>query len=245
MFAPILQSFQLEDVVLFVWLGFVEPLLARLLAQLLGGVQPWTIGAQQNVPLGLVFIAAGLGGAVVIATRAPGQSDPTADEGNVSNYARLPMLVTLGYMFLYGTSALGLTDDTTFGLVACFPILLIGVTAMVFKHLPTLPVLWRRLLVTPLILLGTWNFSVVTQLLFGSPDLKQTLPLLLPQILQNPDSSLALAAVLLGGAVVFFYLVFVLAPRQIAFPNGSWREWLIRFGLFGMGLVFNLSFLRV
>jgi hypothetical protein len=245
MFAPILQSFQPEDVILFVWLGFVEPLLARLLTQLIGNAQPWTIGAQQNVLLGLVFIAAGLGGAAVIATRAPGQSDPTTDEGNVSNYARLPMLVTLGYMFLYGTSALGLTDDKTFGLVACFPILLIGVTAMLFKYLPTLSVLWRRLLVTPLILLGTWNFSAVMQLMFGNADLRQTLPSLLVPSLQNPDSSLALVTGLLGAAVVFFYLVFVLAPRQIAFPNGSWREWLIRFGLFGIGLVFNISFLRV
>jgi hypothetical protein len=100
-------------------------------------------------------------------------------------------------------------------------------------------------LVTPLILLGTWNFSAVMQLMFGNADLRQTLPSLLVPSLQNPDSSLALVTGLLGAAVVFFYLVFVLAPRQIAFPNGSWREWLIRFGLFGIGLVFNISFLRV
>lgn len=247
MFTPIIQSFQLEDFILFVWVALVEPLLARGLSLLLGDVTPFTIGSVRNPLLGLIFITAGIGGGLVIATRAPGQRDPEKTGNAVVAFARLPMLVTLAYMFMFGTSALGIfeNNDNAILLIVCLPFALLAVSWMLFDRLPQVDVAVRRILIAPMILLGTWNFSGLMHGFFGDTGVRGFLSAQGLQILQNPNGSLAFAAGLLSASVVLFYLIFIFAPRQIAFPNGSARDWFIRFGLFAVGLVFNASILQI
>lgn len=246
MFTPFVRSFQLEDLILFVWVAIIEPLLARALAQVLGDLTPWTLGSIHNPLVGLIFLAAGIGGAIVVATRAPGQIDPERSGNSVVAYARLPMLVTLSYMFLYGTSAFGIFDNGDNGLllVVCAPIALFAVSWMLFDRLPQVDIVIRRILIAPMILLGTWNFSGLVHGIFGGTDWREFLGTQGIQILQNPNGALAFVTGLVTASVVLFYLIFIFAPRQIAFPNGSARDWFVRFGLFVVGLVFNIGFLQ-
>lgn len=247
MFTPIIQSFQLEDFILFVWVALVEPLIARGLSVLLGDITPFTIGSVHNPLVGLIFMTAGVGGSVVVATRAPGQRDPEKSGNTVVAFARLPMLVTLAYMFLYGSSTLGIFDnnDNAVLLIVCLPFALLAVSWMLFDRLPQVDVAVRRILIAPVILLGTWNFSGLMHGFFGDTGVRGFLSAQGLQILQNPNGSLAFATGLLFASVVLFYLIFIFAPRQIAFPNGSARDWFIRFGLFAIGLIFNAGVLQI
>lgn len=247
MFTPIIQSFQPEDFILFVWVALIEPLIARGLSLLLGDITPFTIGSVHNPLLGLIFFAAGIGGAVVVATRAPGQRDPEKSGNGVVAFARLPMLVTLGYMFMTGTSALDIFQNTDSGLllIVCLPFALFAVSFMLFDRLPRVDVAVRRILIAPMILLGTWNFSGLVHGFFGDTGVRGFLSAQGVQILQNPNGARAFATGLLFAAVVLFYLIFIFAPRQIAFPNGTARDWFIRFGLFAVGLIFNAGVLQI
>src|SRR5690242_6874582 len=128
-FTPIIQSFQPEDFVLFVWLGFIEPLLYGLLTNLFGTIQPWDLGGP-NLLLGLIFLGAGVCGLVGVLTRAPGTGDNMLDTGSVSGFVHLPMLLTLGYMFLYGLTALNAFTDAMIVGVPCFLFIIFGIGYM-------------------------------------------------------------------------------------------------------------------
>ncbi len=233
------RSLQWEDAFLFLWLGIVEPLLSKLFGSLLGDVQPWDLGSRPNVALGLLFLLASVGGLIVVATRPSGQSESNLDSGNVASFARLPMLVTLAYFLLYAFSAFG-ADVPLFlpcGLFAFY--ILVG---MLFNRLPVVPVLARRVLITPMIILGTWNFSVLMRAFFKGFDLGV---LLNRPELRDPNSSFTFILGLVFASVVFFYLVFILAPRQIAYPGGSWRDWLARFALYLLGILLNFGWITM
>jgi hypothetical protein len=231
------RSFQLEDLFLFLWLSLVEPLLSKLFGSLLGGVQPWDIGSHPNPVLGVVFLLTVIGGLIVIATRAPGQQSDGPASSGVSGFARLPMLVTLTYFLIYGFGSFG--QDLPFVLL-CGLIGVYFVVGMLFNRLPVLSVPARRVLISPMIVLGTWNFSSLIRAFFKGFDLGT---LLNTPALRNPNSSFAFTLELLFAAIVLFYLIFILAPRQIAYPGGSWRPWIERFVLYILGVVFNLGWL--
>ncbi len=233
------RSLQWEDAFLFAWFGIVEPLLYKLFGRLLGDVQPWDIGSHPNLALGLMFLLASLGGLIVVATRAPGQSQSDLDSGSVASFARLPMLVTLTYFLLYSFSAFG-ADLPLFlpcGLFAFFILV-----SMLFNRLPVVPILARRALITPLIILGTWNFSTLMHTFFQGFDLDT---LLHTPALRDPKSSFTFVLGLVFASAIFFYLVFILAPRQIAYPGGSWRDWLARFALYMLGILLNLGWIPI
>jgi hypothetical protein len=231
------RSFQWEDLTLFVWLALVEPLLYKLFGSLLGDVQPWDIGAHPNAALGVLFLLAVVGGLIVVGTRAPGQKGNELDSGSVYGYAHLPMLVTLGYFMMYGFSSFGsqLPFSLLCGLFAFY--LVVG---MISNRLPVVPIPARRVLISPMIVLGTWNFTALMRAFFKGFDLGA---LLNTPALRDPNSSFTFTLGLLFAAVVFFYLVFILAPRQIAYPGGSWRDWVERFALYMLGVIFNLGWL--
>lgn len=242
-FTPIFQSLQPEDLVLFVWLGFIEPLLYGVMTNLFGSIQPWDLGGP-NLLLGLIFVGAGIGGLIVVLTRAPGSADNMLDTGGVSGFVHLPMLMTLGYIFLYGLTALNAFTDSMIVGVPCLLFGALAVGYMFFKRLPVLPTLYRRLLIAPIVLIGTWNFSALVNSFFGNVTASN---LLTPDALRQLTDASSSAGFVLGlvtASLVLFYLVFIVAPRQIAYPSGSWRDWIVRFGIFAIALVFNLGWAR-
>jgi hypothetical protein len=231
------SSLQLEDLFLFVWFALVEPLLYKLFGGLLGDVQPWDIGAHPNAALGVLFLLAVVGGLIVVATRAPGPGGNELDSGSVYSFAHLPMLVTLGYFMMYGFSAFG--GDLPFSLLCGLFVFYLAV-GMVSNRLPVVPIPARRVLITPMIILGSWNFSTLMRAFFKGFDLGA---LLNTPALRDPNSSFTFTLGLLFAAVVFFYLVFIFAPRQIAYPGGSGGDWVARFAVYIMALVLNLGWL--
>lgn len=231
------RSYQWEDLALFFWLAFIEPLLYKLFGNLLGDVQPWDIGAHPNAALGAVFLLAVLGGLLVLVTRAPGQSQEVASTSGVSGFARLPMLVTITYFLLYGFSAFG--AELPFSLL-CGLIGVYFIAGMLFQRLPVVDIPLRRILISPMIVLGSWNFGALMRTFFKGFDAGAVLN---SPAIRDPNSSFTFTLGLLFAAVVLFYLVFILAPRQIAYPGGSWREWAERFALYILGVVLNLGWL--
>lgn len=221
------------------WLGLVEPLLYKLFGNLLGDVQPWNVGQHRNAVLGLLFALAAVGGLIVLATRAPGQSDREPFSDRVSGFARLPMLVTLMYLILYGFSSFGADVPPS---VPCVLILFFFTVSMLFGRLPVLAIPVRRVLVTPMIILGTWNFSAIMRLVLQGVDLRAVLG---SPALRDPNSSFSFVVGLLCAAVVVFYLVFILAPRQIAYPGGSWRDWIERFVVYMLSIILNIGWLPI
>lgn len=232
------QSLQWEDLFLFVWLGLAEPFLYKLFGNLLGDVQPWDVTSAHSAVLGVIFLLASLGGLIVIATRAPGQNNPEKDPTNsVSSFAHLPMIVTLGYSLLYG---LGSFNSSLLDAMPCTLFAFFIVVGLLFNHLPVLPIIYRRVLITPLIVLGTWNFSALIRTVFKGFDLPT---LLNTPALRDPNSTFTFEVGLLFASLVFFYLVFILAPRQIAYPGGSWRSWVTRFAIYLLAILLNLTWL--
>lgn len=232
-----LRSLQWEDLLVFLWVALIEPLLYKLVGNLIGNVQPWDIGSHPNPALGALFFLAVLGGLVVIATQAPGQRQGDSDSSSVSMFAHLPMLVTIGYFLIYGFGAFG--AELPFSIL-CGVFLLFGVVAMAFNRLPVLSIPARRILITPMIVLGSWNFSALMRGFFTGVDFAA---LLHNPALRDSSSSLTFTLGLLLAAVFVFYLVFILAPRQIAYPGGSWGDWLARFALYVLAIIFNLGWL--
>ncbi len=230
------QSLQWEDLFLVVWLGLVEPLFDKLLSNLLGTVQPWDVTNAHNPLLGAIFLLAALGGLIVAGTRAPGQGDREMD-GSVNWFAHLPMLVTLTYALLYG---LGSFNSSLLDAMPCALIAFFIATGMLFSRLPVLPLIYRRILITPLIAMGTWNFSAIVRTVFQGFNLQT---LLNTPALRDPNSSTTFVTGLLLAALVVCYLVFILAPRQIAYPGGSWRDWIVRFVVYLLSLLLNLAWL--
>jgi hypothetical protein len=241
MFPQLPTALDFEDILLFAWLAVVEPILSLILGRLLGGIEPWEIGSNLNPWLGTLFLFAALGGILVLVTRAPGQQDPEKGGAGASGYARLPLLVTLGYMFIYATSAWGVFDAPWVMSIPCLLTGLIAATAMLFDRLPVLDVPYRRILVAPLILVGSWNFSALVHTFYGNTDWRTFLITQGPEILKNPNGLVAFTFGLLVAALGFFYLVFIFAPRQIAYPGGSARDWLVRFVIFCAALGLNLG----
>ena len=233
------RSMQWEDLFLFLWFALVEPLLYKLFGSLLGDVQPWDIGSHPNAALGVLFLLAVLGGLIVVATRAPGQQGDGPGSSGAFDFARLPMLVTLGYFMMYGFSSFG--GELPFSLL-CGLFAFYLVVGMIFNRLPVVPIPARRVLITPMIILGSWNFSTLMRAFFKGVDLGAVLN---SPALRDPNSSFGFVLGLLFASVVFFYLVFIFAPRQIAYPGDSLRDWLARFALYLLGVVLNLGWLPV
>ncbi len=246
MFGYTRRALQTEDVLLFVWLSVVTPLLARTLAGTLGRLNPWDLrpGIAGARGFGLLFLLAALCGAVCLATRAPGAGNPWADLRRVENYARLPMLAVTALMLAYGLDLLGtgLSD-----LAPPVTLLFAVVVGLLSARLLTIPFLWRRVLMTPVILLCTWQFSATMRSLFDGFDLRALLggppPADLGVDVGRPGL-LAIIALLFGVPSLVGYVIFVYAPRQVASRGGSWRQWALRYLLYLAGLLLNIPALQ-
>jgi len=229
-------AIQAEDLLLFLWLAVIQPLLATWFGNVLGDIQPWEIGSHPNLPLGFIFLLASLGAIAVLVTRAPGESGPINRGGSVISFAHLPMILSLGLFLLYAFDSLGIKnwEPLPCGLFAFFI-----ATGMLWSRLPIVPYSVRRVLITPMVLLGAWLFTALSnavfkgfsiQLLFNPPNIPGA---------SDPRALVTTYLPLITLFVLVYYLAFVLAPRAVAGDGTSWRGWLVRFGVYLVGVLVN------
>ena len=113
------RAVQWEDTFFFFWLVFVQPLLYRTLSSAVGGFEPGDFLSSENPIIALLALLAGLGALAVVVTRAPDQSEPMDNLGQVENYARLPLLVSIGLFLANGLNFIKDRDWATEQSVSC------------------------------------------------------------------------------------------------------------------------------
>lgn len=224
------RSFQFEDLVLLVWLALVEPLAERWLVGIIGGGDVMHLNGE-NVWVGVLLLAAVFCALIAVITRSPDEAPANLDAMSPALYARFPLMAALGIVSIEASDQLGWSgNDYLFLLIVAATM---G-SAMLYQRLPTMRRLYRRLLMTPIVLLGTSTFVALAQSIFGDMNLTQFIA-----NLRAPESLL----ILLIMALLVQYLMFVFAPRQVADGGGATWQWSLRFVLYVLSLLLNQRWL--
>lgn len=228
------DALRLEDVVLIIWVA-LQPIVWRSVGQnpsaagsggldLLDGHDPL---------LGLVALAAVAGALVCLATRAAdpsGGAAAPADRGTIGPLTGGLLLATvIGCQNLFGNG------DAGFG-VALVAVL---VASLLPGALPAIPVPYRRVLVTPYVLLSASVFSGLIGQISGLFDVHSLLD-------QGLAATLQVLPPVLGVMLAFcgvYYLMLVYAPRQLAVADGGVVAWLVRFAVFLAAEIVTASWL--
>ena len=218
-----------EDVVLGLW---------NLVALPIGAAIPgsWS-GSEPSVVVGLVQIGAVLGAIVALATR-PSGPRPRPTEARLWLLAG-PLVGALALVGQSGVERLGVAGaDVVLGIA-----FLGGILALVFSdRLPVIDRQLRRALVLPLVLIGAGVFQDISADLLDGVDLAG----LVAESLGGgaaPEMAtfgLFVLTMILAGAAVFFVML-VVAPRELAEPSGHLGVWVIRFVLFLVSAVTGIS----
>lgn len=218
------RSFQFEDLLLLLWLALAEPLLRRWLVTATGGGDVMRLQGQSTA-VGLLLLAAVGCALAAVLTRSPDEAPADLDAMSPALYARFPLMAALGIVGFEATKQLGWSNDDYLFLAI---VAATAASAMLYRRLPAMRRLYRRLLMTPIILLGTLTFAALAQTILGGMDANQFIA-----SLRSPDSFL----ILLLMALLVQYLMFVFAPRQVADGGGSVWHWAVRFVLYGAALL--------
>ncbi len=231
-------ALQFEDLLLFVWLVMVTPLLQAFLAGAMRGLNLGNL--DQSLPnalgLGILFLGSTLLAIVCTLTRAPEDKRAgTLITGTPFGYAHLPMLAATGIMLFLGLDLLGLGDAAVGAMCLWFG--LFGVASMAYSRMPVLDYTVRRILMTPFIILATTLFVSSINPIFANVNANGVL-----QIIQTDLGRFEFGLLLAG--VLVYYLMFVFAPRQIAGQGGGWLQWGLRFLLYLVGMILNIQFLQ-
>lgn len=222
------RSFQFEDVVLLIWLAIVEPLLELWLLGITGGGDVMRLQGQ-SAWVGVVLLAAVGCALIAVVTRSPDEAPASLDAMSPSLYARFPLMAALGIVSLEAVEQFGRSSSDALFLVIV--VITMG-SAALYRRLPTIRRIYRRLLMTPIVLLGTSTFTALAQTILGNMNVEQFIA-----ELRLPGSLL----ILLLMALLVQYLMFVFAPRQVADGGGSVWQWSLRFVLFVFGVLLNLG----
>lgn len=220
------RSFQFEDLILLLWLTLVEPVIQLWLEAVTGGGDIMRLQGQSQV-VGLLLLAAVVCALVAVLTRSPDEAPASLDAMSPSLYARFPLMAALGIVGFEATKQLGRSSDDYFFLVIAAAT--VG-SALLYRRLPAMRRLFRRLLMTPIILLGTATFSALARTILGGMNASQFI-----DNLRSPGNLL----ILLLMALLVQYLMFVFAPRQVADGGGSVWQWAFRFVLFVAAVLLN------
>jgi hypothetical protein len=225
---------RLEDVVLIVWVA-VQPIVLRALGQgpasgsgggldLLDGHDPL---------VGLLALGAVAGALVCLATRTAGPSGgaaPAPDRGTIGPLTGGLLLATvIGCQNLFGNG------DAGFGLA----LVAVLVASLLPGVLPAIPVAYRRVLVTPYVLLSASLFNGLVGQIGGLFDVHTVLD-------QGLGATLQALPPVLGVMLAFcgvYYLMLVYAPRQLAVADGGLVAWLVRFAVFVAAEIVTVSWL--
>ncbi len=226
---------RLEDVVLIVWVA-VQPVVLRALGH---GSVPASGGGLDLLDgrdplLGLVALGAVAGALVCLATRAAdpatGAAAPAADRGTIGPLTGGLLLATvIGCQNLFGSG------DAGFGLA----LVAILVASLLPGALPAIPVPYRRVLVTPYVLLSASLFNGLMGQISGLFDVHVVLD-------QGLAATIQVLPPVLGVLLAFcgvYYLMLVYAPRQLAVADGGVVAWLVRFAVFLAAEIVTVSWL--
>ncbi|HTS14763.1 MAG TPA: hypothetical protein VMH24_03790 [Candidatus Sulfotelmatobacter sp.] len=218
------DALRLEDLVLIVWVG-LQPVLFRLLgfstASPSGGGLDLLDG--HDPLLGLVALASVAGALVCLATR---PATPTSDAAGQTAPRGLIGPLTGGLLLatVIGTQNLFGVAEAGFGVT----FVAVVVASLLPGALPATPVAYRRVLVTPYVLLSASVFNGLIGQVGGLFDLHGVLGLGLGQTLQALPWAIGVMAVFAG----VYYVMLVYAPRQLAVADGGTIAWLVRFLVF-------------
>lgn len=217
------DALRLEDVLLIAWVA-AQPVVLAALGHatattgggfdLLDGHDPW---------FGLVEALAVAGAVACLATR-PSTADGGRSIGLADRGAFGPLA---GGLLLAGVIAaqnlLG-AGDAGFGVM----LVTILVASLLPGALPAIPIPYRRVLVTPYVLVSASLFNGLMGQLGGIFDLHGLFDTGLGAALPVLPEALGLVLAFCG----IYYLMLVYAPRQLAEAEGGLLTWLTRFGVF-------------
>lgn len=214
------RHLRLEDLLLFVWLVLVAPLLPTFGPTAGAGNGPQPL-------LGLLDLVALAGLAACLGARSAPGVVPGLVSGGDFRYAFGPLVGAL--FFAVDDTVANLDPGGNLGPFLVLALVAVGLVARF--RLPLLAAAQRRALVTPFILATSGYFG---QFLSGIANIFDLRPIL-ADIASDPRSvAVALAIGTLG--VLVFYLMLVFAPRQVAEREGTFLNWAVRFLVFLVGL---------
>lgn len=229
---------QVEDFALFALLALVEPLLDGWVGHSLADLGPWTETAEGAAgPLrGSLLLAAGLGAVACLLTRPRGHAAKGGAElvGGLEGWARFPLMVLVAAVAAAGLEGFGVRTGE-----GCFfaAVILLSLPLVVYPRLPEVAVPLRRLLMTPITLIGASAFNAVATGVLGDGELLNALP-----ARDDPTFGFAVFVLsLLAAATGAFYVLLVVAPRAVAGAGGGKFWWALRFALFLAGLGIGVS----
>lgn len=225
------RALQFEDAILFVWFVFIEPLVVRFLY----GVMPsgGFLRLSPDVPygglIGAFFVLSAFCACVVLLTRAPGDLSGF-DWDTPSGYAHAPMIFVLGLVTYEGFNLMSSSlADSAFGVT----LVIILISVALHRWLPPMNELYRRVLMTPLVLVSGWIFSTTLDAVLGDFKVGEL-------IRTSGTSAFALIATIVL-AVFIFYLAFIMAPRALASSGGTYNDWIVRYAFFIAGVLLNIG----
>jgi hypothetical protein len=193
---------------------------------------------------GFVQLLAVLGAFAALLTRPTDQPPVRVGEVEAPRIALSgPLIGGLAFAAAGAIEGLGLPSGDWL-IAISFVVLLIGILAA--SHLPVVSAPLRRLFVLPFILVSSTYFNgfagtVLGSLDIGSLDIGEL-------IAQAPAASLSFALfllVLILGGMAAFYAMFVVAPRELADPEGRALPWIARFIVYMAASLTGLSWLRI
>jgi len=176
-------------------------------------------GSDSPTPItGVIGLVAILGVLACLLTRGPDEPPPFGDgQLTLQGWARFPLAAGVGIVGIETLPGIGLDGDPFVGLT----FLIVFVSVMIPGRLPTVPVIARRALVTPMAIVATGAFDRIMGSGLGDlvggfvrgeapPELAGFLPLII-------------------GAAAVMYAMLVVAPRAIADPGAGGLAWVVRF----------------
>ncbi len=219
---------RVEDWLLAAWVAVVAPLLTA--AQ---GTTGDVLPADRPLDgiLGLMAIA---GAALCLALRRP----PTegADRAFLASAAVGPFVGGLLLVAAATLTALDLPSDAA----TVFAGGLVVAAVVVRLRVPPAPVIVRRMLMTPFILVtGTLFWRLIHAVTAGG---------VVDQLRAASPADLRAGAPLIGFLIAFsavYYAMLVAAPRQVAEREGGLVAWSVRYALFVAGVAFGVAWLPV
>jgi hypothetical protein len=188
---------------------------------------------------GFVQLLAVLGAFAALLTRPTDQPPVRVGEVEAPRIALSgPLIGGLAFASAGAIEGLGLPSGDWL-IAISFVVLLIGILAA--SHLPVVSAPMRRLFVLPFILVSSTYFNGFAGTILGSLDIGEL-------IAQAPATSLSFALfllVLILGGMAAFYAMFVVAPRELADPEGRALPWIVRFIVYVAASLAGVSWLRL
>lgn len=214
-------TFRAEDLALAGWNLVAVPVAAAL-----GG--SWSLGGDAPL-IGLLEVAAIVGAIVALATRTP-DAPPLSSDSFRAWVLAGPLI---GAVVLLGDSAsdrLGLAVGGILG-----PAALVAVVAAfaLADRLPVLDERRRRLLVTPFVFVAAGFFTEFAAGILDGLDIGEVADTILGS--SSAPGMATVAAFIAGGLLLgsaAFYVMLVVAPRELAAPERRPWVWAIRFAVF-------------